>query len=199
MGWTTIIPNAAFPGSLSYSPQVGTREGYPGNLLIYVGRLEKEKGVSLLLRALAILAQDMDVHLWLVGTGREKDRLMREVEALGIGGQVSFLGFRKDTLSLIATADSLVLPSAREGFGNVLVEALSVGTNVVARRSAGPEDILAGNTYGWVCEYGSAPELADGIRESLNSPLPGWFLRDGAKRFSADVISQQYEMLFGSL
>jgi glycosyltransferase involved in cell wall biosynthesis len=108
--------------------------------ILYVGRLMKYKGVDHILSAMAILkGQGKSVHLRIVGSGPEKDSLVRSAHELGLDGQVDWLdGISEEQLNIeYRKAGVLVLLSALEAYGLVVAEALKSGTPcIVARTSA---------------------------------------------------------------
>ena len=122
----------------------------PVTRIICVGRLSAEKGHAGLLEAFARLAGEFNaVTLHFVGDGPERAALEAHAGNLGITNKVVFAGRlgEKDTLEQIAQSDILVLPSFMEGLPIVLMEALGVGTPVIASRVAGiPELVEDGRT-----------------------------------------------------
>lgn len=114
-------------------------------LVLYVGRLASEKGVSYLLQAIAGMAphfQRLELHL--VGSGPLEQALRDESRALGIQDRVHFAGYR-DRLSLpdwYRAADVVCLPSLFEGFPMTVAEAMACGTPIVATRAGGAEDVV---------------------------------------------------------
>jgi len=103
--------------------------------VIYVGRLMDYKGVDVLLEAIAILAsRGTRLRVTIVGDGPKRGQLERLAEHLGIRDAVSFVGFLRHferVYGFIKAARLLVLPSRREGFGVVVVEANACGRPVV--------------------------------------------------------------------
>ncbi len=121
-----------------------------GKRIICVGRLSAEKGQAGLLEAFAgIAARSPEAELVLVGDGPEAEDLRSRSQLLGIAGKVTFAGRlgEQETLERIAASDILVLPSFMEGLPIVLMEAMALGTAVIASRVAGiPELVEDGKT-----------------------------------------------------
>jgi glycosyltransferase involved in cell wall biosynthesis len=97
--------------------------------LLALGRLHRNKGFDVLLRALALLP---GAHHSLAGEGPERPSLLRLAGELGIADRVAFLGWREDAGALLAGCDVFVCPSRHEPLGNVVLEAWSASRPVVA-------------------------------------------------------------------
>ena len=144
-----------------------------GRLLLFVGRLVPVKAVDVLLRALAqhnAAAPGRGARLVLVGEGPLRRRLEALAGKLGLAGCVRFLGQRsqEEVAMWLNAADALVLSSHNEGCPNVVLEALSCGTPVVASRVGAVPDLLDGSC-GVTCEPGDAAALADALGRALET------------------------------
>jgi colanic acid/amylovoran biosynthesis glycosyltransferase len=145
-----------------------------GLRLLAVGRLEREKGHSLLLEALAeIQGEGMEVDLAVVGGGSERERLIARAEELGIGERVTFAGTAgQDTIrEHYAAADLFCLPSLGEGVPVVLMEAMAMGVAVVATRVGGVPELVEDGTSGRIVSPGSSKALAAEIAELARDPV----------------------------
>lgn len=115
--------------------------------LLFIGRLERRKGVKYLLNAFQLLAQDNpDLRLIIAGDGPEREKLELMAEDLKIPN-VSFLGYVSEELKLelLAEADLLCSPAIfGESFGIVLLEAMASGTVCVAGNNSGYVDVMQG-------------------------------------------------------
>jgi glycosyltransferase involved in cell wall biosynthesis len=113
--------------------------------LLYVGRVGKEKGLDFLLRAFAFVRRELpEARLVISGGGTERRHMVAYAGALGLASSVTFTGYlqRQELFELYATADVFVFSSRTETQGLVLVEALAVGTPVVAVRAMGVSEVL---------------------------------------------------------
>lgn len=171
---TRVLPNV-LDETLFTPPRPG--DGRVDGRLLFVGVVREVKGLDVLVRALARLAADRpSVHLRVVGepfrrSYREDERRVRElVEELGLSGRVTFVGGRspEGVAEEMRKARLLVVPSRRESFSSVTVEALACGTPVVATRCGGPEEILTGSTGVLV-----PPEAPDALARAIESVLTG--------------------------
>jgi len=139
--------------------------GIDGSMLFFVGRHTDQKGLSHLLYAMSKLRRD-DVTLVVGGTGHLTDRLLGLVDLLGIEDRVEFVGYvpEAELGEYYASADVFVSPSLAEPFGITIVEALSVGTPVVAGESGAAEILPDG------CLIEVEPDsdaIAEGIERAL--------------------------------
>lgn len=107
--------------------------GHNGPNLVGIGRLRKEKGFDLLISAMALVAQKLpDARLTILGEGPDEAKLKALGENLGLAKKINFAGFVHNPWPYIKHADLFVLPSRAEGLPNSLLEALALGTPVVA-------------------------------------------------------------------
>lgn len=172
-----------------------------GPVLVGCGRLAEQKGFSYLLEAVALVRRLIPVELWILGEGKLKSKLQRHAVRLGIGKVVHFLGFQQEPAQYFARANLFVLSSLFEGFGNVIVEAMAVGTPVVATDCpTGPREIIESGRSGLLVKPSDAQALADGIFQMLgNQALRTACAENGKKRalrFHADKIASEYGSLF---
>ncbi|TKJ28415.1 MAG: glycosyl transferase family 1, partial [Chloroflexi bacterium B3_Chlor] len=139
--------------------------------ILYVGGINKPKGIDHLLRAAKGLleAAHQPIEVLLIGEGEQDKRARTLATQLGIGDAVTFLGKRPNTeIPLWMNAcDLVVLPSLSEGFGVALIEAMACGKPVVATRCGGPEDIVTANT-GILVPPGDEIALAKALHDVLS-------------------------------
>lgn len=138
-------------------------------VVITVARLFAQKGHAVLLEALALLAA-RPITLWLVGDGELRAPLQAQAAALGIADRVHFLGQRVDVPELLTAADLFVLPSLFEGLPLSVLEAMHLGTPVVATRAPGTEEALIDGMEGLLVPPGDALALAQAIARALDDP-----------------------------
>ena len=135
----------------------------PGEVRIgYFGRLSHEKGVHVLLRALAeVVARAPHVRTFIVGDGPERAALAALAAHLGLSERVSFLGFRPDARALMAQVDIVAHVPIYEGFGLVVLEAMATGRPVVTSDAPGGlRDIVDHETTGLLVPVGDAAAAA---------------------------------------
>jgi glycosyltransferase involved in cell wall biosynthesis len=167
-------------------------------VILGVGRLEKPKDFQTLLRAFARLQGKRPAKLMILGDGKEMEELKGLAEKLGIGSAVSFAGFAMNPYGCMARARVVALSSRWEGFGNVLVEALALGTPVVATDcDYGPREILAGGRYGRLVPVGDVEAMAKAIDETLDQPKDTDLFRTAAEDFTLDRCGARYMEVLG--
>ncbi|MDF5714306.1 MAG: glycosyltransferase family 4 protein [Rhizonema sp. NSF051] len=162
--------------------------------ILYVGRIDKEKGLEILLKAFALLREtNANTQLLIAGKpliqGEEyKQSLEKLVIELGIENHVKFLGYVKDTTSLYQISNITVLPSIwPEPFGRTIVESMASGTPVVASRIGGIAEILTGEFQIGLFDPGNEQDLSVTLNCLLN-----WKDRDPnlAQRCRQHIVSQ---------
>jgi len=169
----TVIPNGV-ERRVPPVPPSRAALGLPEGPLIGVfSRLAKWKGQHVVLDALKTLpgVRAIIVGSALFGEDAYERDLQERVRELDIGSQVTFLGQRSDVMDLMAVVDCVVHPSIYpEPFGLTLVEAMSVGTPVVATDAGAAREILEDGRAGRLVPPGDAPALADALRDVFARP-----------------------------
>jgi glycosyltransferase involved in cell wall biosynthesis len=138
--------------------------------LVYVGRLSPEKGVAVLLKALAAVSL---AKLTIIGSGPQRDELEGLAARLGIADRVCFLGsypWGSDLLELIRRHQCLVLPSFTEGLGLVLLESMSQGVPVIASSVGGIPEVVRHGVNGLLFPRGDVSALAAVIDRVISDP-----------------------------
>ena len=130
----------------------------------------------------------------IIGEGEERKNLENQVKIMGLENQVIFAGFQKDINPFYQTADLFVLSSNYEGFGNVLLEALINGVNIVSTDcKSGPAEILSNGKYGKLVPVNDVEALASGIIEVLKgSSIDQNILQSRAREFHPSQIAKKY-------
>jgi glycosyltransferase involved in cell wall biosynthesis len=139
--------------------------------LLSAGRLTRQKGHDLLLRAFAASRYRDGHDLVIIGEGPELPALQVLAAELGIGDSVRFLGFAANPWAWMARAELFVLPSRWEGFPNALLEAMACGAAVLATDcDFGPGEIIDHGGNGWLSPCEDAVALGDAIDTLLAAP-----------------------------
>lgn len=188
------------PAATSILPPAAWWSGSHRRVLA-VGTLKAIKDYATLLDAFALLSQQVDAKLLILGEGGCRTELEQQARQLGIADRVFMPGFATDPSPYYSQADLFVLSSTGEGFGNVIAEALAAGTPVVSTDCpSGPREILSDGKFGRLVPVGDAQALATAMAESLMSLHDRDALKARAQDFSIDKAVDQYEaMLFPTL
>ena len=166
--------------------------------LLCVCRFYPRKRLSLLLDAMALvpkLSRRADVALRIVGNGPEHDRLQAQARALSLGATCRFLGDLDihELASEYRNCDAFVFPSAQEGFGIVLLEAMAAGKPIIATRSAGIPEVVP---HALFAEGDRPDDLARAILRLANDERLRLNLsrrsRQRVKHFEASRVARQF-------
>ncbi len=144
----------------------------PEDFLIgVVARLEEQKGHIYLFRALRQLIPDFpQIRVLVVGDGTLRPVLEAQVTEMGLSEQVLFVGTRKDIPALLAALDLFILPSLWEGFSLAILEALAMGTPVIATAVGGATEVIRSGHDGLLIPPGEESSLVTAVREAILDP-----------------------------
>ena len=147
------------------------RLGLEGPTLISVGHLIERKGHDLIVEAMPSLPE---YTLMIAGEGPEKAKLERRIAELGLGDRVRMVGSRPhaELPELYGAADALILASSREGWANVLLEAMACGTPAIATPIWGNPEVVAKPEAGIIMVERSAKAIADSVRALFGPRKP---------------------------
>ena len=170
----------------------------PGQIVASVGNLVPEKGHDLVLSAIAGLENASGI---IVGEGPERQRLQRLASALGISDRIRFLPIvPQDQLAIVYSAvDVLALGSTREGWPNVLLEAMACGTPVVAMDVGGVGEIITKEEVGRLVGRRDASAFAMAIQQLMARPPDRAAIRRYAQNFGWGPVSLGQVELFAEL
>jgi glycosyltransferase involved in cell wall biosynthesis len=172
--------------------------------VVAVGRLSREKGFDLLLRAFAQAARGrFEWRLIILGEGAELGALTKLAKTLHIEKQVSFMGVVKDVFRVFKTADLFVMSSRYEGFPNALLEAMSCGLPVVSFNCpTGPSQIIRHGMDGILVPPEDVSALADAMEMLMTDDVKrkrlGARAVDVVKRFGLEHVMDMWESVLKS-
>jgi glycosyltransferase involved in cell wall biosynthesis len=174
-------------------------EGLP--IIVSMGRLTKEKGYPYLIKAFSTVRQSLPCRLLIIGKGEDEGNLARMVKALGVEGDVQFLGFQKNPFKYMARSSVFVLSSLYEGLGNVIVEAMALGLPVISTDCpSGPSEIIEDRKNGLLVPVKDEKALTQAIVDVLTDGELRKGLSEEAKKraqfFALKKIAEQYGSFF---
>jgi len=188
------IPNAV--------PQLdGGLAGLDGKLVLAAGRLETQKGFDLLIRAWEhVAAAHPDWRLRIYGSGPRRAELLALIDACGLEQSVALMGRTRRMGEAMSKASLFVLSSRFEGFGMVIVEAMSKGLPVVSFDCPrGPGEILRDGADGILAPPGDVDALAQGMLELIEDAprrhAYGRAARERARSYAPGPIAERWEEL----
>lgn len=139
-------------------------------VIVSIGRLSKEKGCHILIKAIKILDNDgIKTKCVIAGNGPEMNALNQLVLSLNLNGCISFMGLVADVAPVLKSSDIFVLSSSQEGMSLSLLEAIAAGLPVVATGVGGTPEILLPET-GWLIPPESPEALAKSISAIIKNP-----------------------------
>ena len=202
LGWgldperVSVLPNPA-----PEIPPLPSREGVraalslEGPTLAFAGRLGVQKALGVALEALVTVP---GVTLVVAGDGPEREPLRRRARELGLGGRARFLGTvsRETVLRLFRAADASLLSSSWENFPHTVVEALAVGTPVIATAVGGVPEVVRDGENGLLVPPGDPVALAAAIRRFFDD---GNLRRRLAEAAAGSVAEYAEETVFSRI
>jgi glycosyltransferase involved in cell wall biosynthesis len=170
--------------------------------LISVGRVAKIKNHKLLLDALKIASENIDLHLTVVGDGPELENIKKQADDLSLNEKIDFLGFRTDIDDILKNMDICVVTSDYEGISIAILESMSVGLPVIATSVGGNPETVVDNETGILIGKGDKDALALAlIKMASDESLRKSMGEAGNKRFynafHEDNVLEQYSAVYG--
>jgi glycosyltransferase involved in cell wall biosynthesis len=162
-------------------------------VVLAVGRLTTQKDFATLVHAFAVARRECPCRLVFLGDGEERSRLEALAQDLGVADEVAFLGFVQNPYAWMSRSHVLALSSRWEGLPTVLIEALALGTPVIATDCpSGPREILADGEFGTLVPVGDVGALGQAIGGTLRAPGDRARLRRRAEAFTLDRAVDNY-------
>jgi glycosyltransferase involved in cell wall biosynthesis len=170
-------------------------------LFLYVGRLDGEKSVDLILNAISKI-QRKDFQFAVVGHGKERQALTDQIHRLGLEGRVRILGYipSKELPPLYLAADVFVMPSPAELQSIATLEALACGKPVLAANARALPELVTHEVNGYLFQPGNIADAAHWMNEFLAHPeqweIMGKESLKQAQRHGIDKTVQAYEQVY---
>jgi len=171
--------------------------------IVFTGALHRRKGLDVLLGAMRVVTKAVPTaHLYVVGN-RDNPAMEQLATALGVAAATTFTGFSNDPREYMKAATVFVLPSRVEGFGNVLIEARSCGTAIVASGVGGIPEALSGGRAGFLVPPADEKALADSLIRVLTDDALVTELRNASSQnlddFTVAGAARAYTRVYASL
>jgi glycosyltransferase involved in cell wall biosynthesis len=202
LGWgvapqrISVLPNPSpVLGELGQRDELRREFGLNGSTLAFAGRLTAQKSLE---RALEAVADADGVKLVIAGEGPEREPLESRAGDLGIADRVTFLGAqpRERVVELFHAADATILSSSWENFPHTVVEALAVGTPVLAMQAGGVSEVVHDGVNGLLVAAGDTAALGEAVRRYFSDDELREQLRGAA---AASVARYAPDVVFGEL
>lgn len=167
-------------------------------VILGVGRLSRQKDFPTLIRAFEKVRQQRPCRLMILGDGSDRPLLESLIKELKLDGTVELPGFVENPYAYMSKTSVFVLSSAWEGSGNVLTEALALGTPVVATDCpSGPREMLCHGRYGPLVAVGDVAGMAAAIEHVLTQPLPPQTLMEAAASYTVERSTERFLHILG--
>lgn len=160
--------------------------------ILFVGRLVREKGVDILLKTIKILKNkySRNLKIAIVGDGELKESLNNLTVELGVNREVKFFGVRKDIKEFMISSKIIVLPSRSEGFGLVIIEAMSNMLPVIATNVGGIPELIENGEEGILVP----PEDPKALARAINNLLENEELRKKLSQAAYKKVREKYSI-----
>ncbi|WP_073379575.1 glycosyltransferase [Desulfofustis glycolicus] len=176
-----------------------------GQTLCAIGRLSREKGFDLLIKALPkVLAISPDTRLIIIGEGSHRQQLQDLIGQLNLNDKVMMPGYLPYAYSYLKYCQGLVMSSLTEGLPITLLEAMRIGAPIIATRVGGIPEVLASGDCGILVEKNSVSEIERGILQFISEMDESRLLGQKAKmRFEKNynniLMARRYMELYCSV
>ncbi|WP_160033205.1 N-acetyl-alpha-D-glucosaminyl L-malate synthase BshA [Paenibacillus sp. An7] len=170
-------------------------------VLMHISNFRPVKRTLDVIDVFAKVQRELPAKLILVGEGPDLPKIQCKIQELGLSEKVLFLGKQDDVAQVISMADLLLLPSEKESFGLVALEAMACGVPTIGSTAGGiPELVLHGQT-GMLSPIGDTEQMAkDAVRLLTDGELMNKFkkacLERASVNFNIDKITEQYERIY---
>lgn len=191
-----VVPNTLDPYfSPAFNDQVSAAP-FATPRILTVARLttaDTYKGIDTMIEAMPLVRHEFPLaRLRIVGQGDDLPRLQALVQRLGVGFAVDFTGPLSDEAlrAEYATCDLFALPSRKEGFGLVFLEAMTYGKPCLGARAGGAPEVITDAT-GQLVEYGNIPDLAAAVADLVRHPRDSGVVRRHADSFAFPAFTRR--------
>lgn len=170
-------------------------------ILLHISNFRPVKRTEDVIRIFARVQEKVPSRLLLVGEGPDSIPIYKMVQELGLEEKVVFLGKQDEVAQVHSLADLLLLPSEKESFGLVALEAMACGVPTVGSNAGGLPEVVEHGVTGYLSEVGDVESMSNHAISLLSQPmLYEQFVQAGMQRvqkyFSGEAIIESYEKLY---
>ncbi len=171
-------------------------------IILSVGNLSPLKGHKYLIEATRlVLKKRQDITIVIVGSGVKEGKLKQLAVRLGLAETIIFVGQKKheEVPAWMNTCNLFVLPSIKESFGVVIIEAMACGKPVVASRVGGVPEIISRDDLGILVEPANPESLSKAILSALERKWLAELIRDYSRQYSWINISKRIQEVYSTV
>ncbi|HAS8154965.1 glycosyltransferase [Vibrio vulnificus] len=202
----SVFPHLADKTSVIYNPVAKHVEEYARandlskagkqNYLLCVGRLEEQKAFHYAIEGFAGIANEFpSLRLKIVGQGSLEQSLKQCAHNFGVADRVDFEGFQADVIPYYIHAKATLLTSLYEGFPNVLIESITLGTPVIAFDCpSGPREIIQDGVNGYLVDYLSLQHLQDETKKLLIKEIDYTSVKISTRLYCLKTVVENYSI-----
>ncbi len=170
-------------------------------LIVHISNFRPVKRTCDVVKVFAAVQQQVNAKLLLIGDGPDAVSVEKCITGLGLDKKVIFLGKQESVVELLSIADLFLLPSEKESFGLVALEAMACQVPVIASDTGGIPEVVADGRVGYLAPVGDVETMVakavhilshDDLRQEMSRAARDWAL----ERFHVDTIIPQYEAYY---
>ncbi|QJC54311.1 N-acetyl-alpha-D-glucosaminyl L-malate synthase BshA [Paenibacillus albicereus] len=170
-------------------------------ILMHISNFRPVKRVSDVIDIFRRVNEHVPSKLLLVGEGPELSRIQFQIQEMGLESRVHFLGKQEDVAQIISLADLLLLPSEKESFGLVALEAMGCGVPTIGSNAGGIPELVAHEQTGFLSAVGDTADMArNAVRLLTNEAMYEQFreacIKRSCEEFCNDRITLEYEKIY---
>jgi N-acetyl-alpha-D-glucosaminyl L-malate synthase BshA len=170
-------------------------------ILMHISNFRPVKRVSDVIDIFARVNEKIPSRLLLVGEGTELPKIANKVKELGLQNRVSFLGKQDEVAQIISLADIMLLPSEKESFGLVALEAMACGVPTVASNAGGIPELVTHGQTGYLAPVGDTVQMSEYVLkllsdEALYQSFSQACVQRARNQFCVEQLTEQYEQIY---
>ncbi|MNZ65743.1 D-inositol 3-phosphate glycosyltransferase [compost metagenome] len=170
-------------------------------VLMHISNFRPVKRVGDAVDIFSLVNEKIPSRLLFVGEGPDLPKIQWKIKEMGLEDKVHFLGKQDDIAHVISMADILLLPSEKESFGLVALEAMACGIPTVGSLAGGIPELVSHGETGFLAPIGDTKQMADYCISMLNNPKLMKIMKEAClsrakNEFGSEKIMSQYESIY---